>query len=176
MEIKLKNGDVLVLSKATEDDAKALIDYVNKVAGQSDYLTFGEGEFGITEEKEKNMIKESNKSSNKLFVVGKVKGEIIANLSFAAGYRERIKHTGEFGISVDKKYWGMQVGKYLIVYMIQWAKQNDIRKINLRVREDNKRAIKLYEKIGFVKEGVITRDFYMEGSFYSSIAMGIAID
>lgn len=71
----------------------------------------------------------------------------------------------------------MGIGKELIKYMIDWAKDSNIvRKINLRVREDNETAIGLYTKLGFKKEGAISRDFYVAGKYYSSICMGLEID
>lgn len=58
---KLKNGLELVIREAKKKDAGKIIDYVNKVAGETDYLTFGKGEFSMTEEAEGNFIENINK-------------------------------------------------------------------------------------------------------------------
>jgi len=64
----------------------------------------------------------------------------------------------------------------MIEEMIEWAKvSNVVRKINLLVRVDNSRAIHIYEKIGFVREGVISRGVFMSGQFYDYIHMGYLI-
>ncbi|MBO0797135.1 MAG: GNAT family N-acetyltransferase, partial [Ktedonobacteraceae bacterium] len=91
--------------------------------------------------------------------------------------RPRTRHAGEFGISVLRKYWNLGIGGRMLTYLIDWARQSGIiRKINLRVRVDNLPAIHLYEKHGFVREGHITREFYLHGQFVDSYVMGLEID
>ena len=61
--------------------------------------------------------------------------------------------------------------------MIDWGiESNVVKKINLRVREDNYVAIGLYKKLGFKNEGIITRDFYIDGEYYNSISMGLELE
>lgn len=58
----------------------------------------------------------------------------------------------------------------------QWAREGKvIKKINLRVREDNLNAMRLYERFGFVKEGLLTREFLVDGHFYSAVLMGLTL-
>lgn len=176
-EIVLKNNKKLVIRKARKEDAEKLINYVNKIAGESDFLTFGPGEFNITVEKEEEILESHLYSNNKIYIIALIDDEIVGSLNFGGGHRPRTMHTGEFGVSVSKKYWGLGIGKELVKYLIDWAKDsNIIKKINLRVREDNNRAIELYKKLGFNHEGIITRDFYLDGKYYSSIQMGLELD
>lgn len=42
---KLKNNKYLILRKSTIWDAKQIIEYLNCVGGESDYLLFGKDEF-----------------------------------------------------------------------------------------------------------------------------------
>ncbi|MGB4723089.1 MAG: GNAT family N-acetyltransferase, partial [Defluviitoga tunisiensis] len=80
-------------------------------------------------------------------------------------------------MSVKKAYWGLGIGSNLLAYLIDWARETGvIRKINLKVREDNVRARALYEKFGFKTEGIITRYFYIEGKFYNVIEMGLEVN
>jgi RimJ/RimL family protein N-acetyltransferase len=81
------------------------------------------------------------------------------------------------GISVRKKYWGLGIGSLLLKVIIEWAKGTQvIRKIDLLTRADNEKAMKLYEKYGFRKEGILTRDMCINGIFYDSVSMGLPID
>lgn len=172
----LKNGQEMVIRSAVVKDAQTVIDYINTIAGESAFLTFGEGEFNVTLEREESIIKDSLIGDNKLFILAEVEGRVIGNLNFNGGYRNRTRHSGEFGVSVLKEYWNMGIGRELINYLIEWAKRSGIiTKINLRVREDNLRAQKLYESLGFKTEGIITRDFLVDGKYYSSISMGLEL-
>lgn len=171
-----KNGREIIIRKATKEDANSLISYIQSIAGESDFLTFGEGEFNLTIEQEEGFIEECLKSENMLCIIATMNDKIVGNLSFRVGQKPRIKHTGELGVSVLKDYWGLGIGKYLMLYLIKWAKESNIvTKINLRVREDNEKAIKLYKNLGFKEEGNISRDIKVNGIYYNCIMMGIEI-
>ena len=172
----LKNGQTAILRKAKKEDAAGMLQYMDTIATESDFLTFEEGELKLTEKKQQAII-ENNLMDSKLFIIVEVDNKIVGNLSFSAGHRIRSKHAGEFGITVLKEYWNNGVASEMIAYMIEWAKENKvIRKINLRVRTDNPRAIHLYSKFGFKCEGILTRNFYIKGVFYDSMEMGLLID
>lgn len=174
---KLRNGKVVVIREGKREDAKAVITYMEKVSGESDYLTFGDGEFNTTVEEEAIFIEDSKKYRNALFLIAVCEDEIIGCLTFSGGNRKRIEHYGEFGITVLRKYWGFGIGKILINYLINWARETGIiKKINLKVRADNIKAIKLYKRLGFIMEGAISRFFYHNGIFYDVYIMGIEID
>lgn len=176
-QFTLENGDVVTIREATLEDAEDIINYIDQVASESHYLTFGQGELKIKVDQERQFIENCKKSDNSLMIVAEVNGKIIGNLSFSGGKNSRIYHMGEFGVTVLKEFWKLGIGRKLIEYMIEWASNGkQIRKINLKVREDNLHAIRLYEKMGFKKEGVTTRFFYHNGVFYSAVLMGLEID
>lgn len=174
---QLKNGQTLNIRESKKEDASIILDYIRKVGAETDNLTFGEGGFEISEDEEAGFIEAISTSDNQLMICAFVEGELVGQLVFRGGSRPRIQHSGEFGITVLKEYWGIGVGTELIKYMFEWVKEKQIvRKINLRVRSDNHSAIGLYRKLGFVTEGIITREFVINSKFYDSIHMGIEID
>ncbi|NBI07436.1 GNAT family N-acetyltransferase [Senegalia massiliensis] len=176
-KVLLKNNNKLLIRETRKEDAKKLINYIQEISVQSDFLTFGRGEFNISVEDEEKMLENILNSNNNLNIIALIDNKIVGNLTFRGGHRPRIKHTGEFGVSVLKEYWCIGIGKELVKHLITWAEDGDIiKKINLRVREDNTKAIELYKKLGFKKEGIITRDLYLNGKYYSSIQMGLELD
>lgn len=168
----------MIIRKARKSDAAAMISFLHQIAGESDYLTFGSAEeLHLTVEKEEAMFESYLNKENGLNLIAEYDGQIAGNLNFSGGTKKRTAHTGEFGISVRKDFWGMGIGKALITRLIEWSKESGvIRKINLRVRSDNTRAMHLYKSFGFTEEGVITRDFLIDDVFYDSIQMGLFID
>ncbi|MEA3423805.1 MAG: GNAT family N-acetyltransferase [Bacillota bacterium] len=166
----------IIIREAAIEDSKNIIDYINIIAGESDNLTFGIGEFLMTVEEEENYLKEIQNADNALYIIAEYNDTIIGSLNFTAGKRPRIAHVGEFGISVLKEYWGHNVGSKLIEYLIQWAQETKIiRKINLKVRVDNFGAIHLYEKYGFNIEGKTSREFMINGIFHDALMMGLEL-
>ncbi|KGK90107.1 GNAT family protein [Clostridium sp. HMP27] len=171
------NNEEIIIRKAKKSDAKALIEYLNVIGGESDYLTLGAGQFGRSVEQEEEFIVNALNKENALFIIAEVSGKVVGNLNFSGGIRQRTAHVGEFGVSILKKYWGNGIGEELVKYLINWSKNSGmIRKINLRVRTDNTRGISLYKKLGFLEEGIIKRDFLINGKFYDSLLMGLLID
>jgi len=165
------------IKKAAKSDAASLIEYLNVIGGESDFLTFGPGAFGRSVEDEEKFIESALKKKNALFLIAEVNGKVVGNLNFSGGQRDRTAHAGEFGVSVLKDYWGKGIGEELTSYLIGWSKGTGIiRKISLKVRTDNKRGISLYRKLGFTEEGTLKRDFLIGGKFYDSLLMGLLID
>lgn len=177
-EITLKNGKTkLIIRSAVPADAADIIDYLNHVAGESDNITFGPGDFGKNLEQEKSFLTSIQDSKNQIMVLGIIEGQVISVANLSGGNRPRTEHFVTLGITVAKKLWRQGVGKSVMEYLIDWAKKTDIiRKINLSVRSDNLGAINLYKSFGFEQEGLITREMCIDGVFVDTIEMGKKID
>ena len=166
----------LTIRQAKIEDADIVFKYINKICSETEYLTFGSGDIALTVEMQKSIIEKSYNSPSHLLLIGVVGNRVVANIRFTPGIRPRTCHAGEFGISVLKQYWRYEIGSWLMQAFIQWAKDsNIIKKINLIVRKDNKKAISLYKKFGFTVEGTITREFYINNRFYDAFFMGLKI-
>jgi RimJ/RimL family protein N-acetyltransferase len=177
LEKQLKNGRTVILREAKIQDAQKMAEYLQKLSLETDFLTFGPGEFTLTVEDEEKMIRSKAETANQLLLCAFIDGELVGNLSFTAASRPRIRHTGELGVSVLQAYWGQGIATELIRYLLEWAKEGQIiRKVNLRVRSDHQVAIALYKKLGFTQEGIETRGLYIAGQFFDFIHMGLPID
>jgi ribosomal protein S18 acetylase RimI-like enzyme len=67
--------------------------------------------------------------------------------------KEKVKHRAEFGISVDKAYWGLGIGRALTEACIECAKEAGYAQLELEVVAENRSALTLYESVGFVEYG-----------------------
>ena len=104
---ELKNGRVLLIREVAVEDARAVLDYVEGISGESDFLSFGPGEFELTEAEEEDFLRKCYDSDNQLYIVGLIDDTIVSTLTFSAGRRPRVRHSGEFSMSVRKQYWGL---------------------------------------------------------------------
>jgi len=175
--VLLKNGSKALVRQAKSNDAKKLINYIEMVSGESDFLTIGPGEFQMSLSKEKEFIKNISKQNNSLFLLALVDQSVVAVLTFEGGSKPRTRHRGDFGITVLKDYWGLGIGSMLIGVFLDWVKATKIiKKINLLVDTGNRRAIAVYKKFGFKKEGIATRDSLTNGKYRDAYLMGLKID
>jgi RimJ/RimL family protein N-acetyltransferase len=173
---ELKDGRTLQIREAVVEDAPAMIDYVNDVSGESDFLLFGPGEFELTEPEECEFIRKCLETDNQAMILGLIEDVIVSILHFTGGRRARIRHSGELGITVRKEFWRIEIGSLMMDALIDWAKATGIiTKLNLRVRTDNKRAIRLYKRKGFVVEGTIRGEVRIDGESYDLHWMGLEL-
>jgi len=174
--VTLKNGNILTIRTPVIEDAQTLVDYINQVSAESDNLSFGAGEAPFTKEQEIKYITSLQIDPHKIMAMGEIDGEVIAVSDISAPPLPRLRHAGELGISVVKKYWNIGVGKALLEYLIDWAKtEGKLKKVNLHVKESNDSGIHLYEKIGFVEEGRISRGMYINSMYSTLICMGLKL-
>jgi RimJ/RimL family protein N-acetyltransferase len=177
-ELPLRDGRVLRIRHLVPDDAPAMLDFFRRTGGESDFVTFGAEGLPRTVEQERAIIEHLTTADNGLSIVA-VDGErIVGSMRFEPGNRPRTRHGGEFGIAVLAEYNGHGVGRALLECLIDWAEGTGIiRKLDLRVRADNVRAIRLYESLGWTVEGRITRDMLMpDGTFHDALYMGRFVD
>jgi RimJ/RimL family protein N-acetyltransferase len=173
----LRDGRSVRIRRARPDDAAAVLAYLRRVGGETINLTFGGEGPGITEQEEREYLGRVAASDNALAIVAVAGDEIVGALTFDGGRRPRLRHVGDFGISVLQAYAGQGLGKALLAYMIAWAERSGVvRKINLKVRVDNVPAIRLYEHMGWVHEGRTTRDTLIDGEFSDCLLMGREVD
>jgi len=140
--------------KAVPDDAAQALEYLKVIGGESDNLTFGAEGFPMTVENEAKYIASMEGSKTKVMYVAKENGRIVGEASYNSYTRPRLKHRGEFGMSVLRSHWNRGIGTALLAKILEFARdvaQNEI--VSLEVRSDNAAAIHLYEKFGFKKIG-----------------------
>jgi len=68
------------------------------------------------------------------------------------------------------KGYGTEAMQILMAFAFD---QMNINKLRLNVYSFNERAIKSYEKCGFIREGVLRQEIFRDGKYYDTIVMGI---
>jgi RimJ/RimL family protein N-acetyltransferase len=90
---------------------------------------------------------------------------------------EPIDQTAKLGICLSPGAQGKGLGREVLLLALKylydfWA----IRKVILEVRDDNRRAIKCYEKIGFMQCGKYLQHKYIDGDWRDLIIMELFLD
>lgn len=86
------------------------------------------------------------------------------------GYRQPIpipsnQHVLEIDIGIHPDFQGQGIGKKLLQYMEKWAKTAGYKKISLRVLATNPNAINFYKKNGYVEQGCLVKEFFIDGQY-----------
>lgn len=139
-----------VIVRAQAEDAAALLEYLKIVGGETENLSFGAEGVALALDAEQAYLRSQSDSTDHVQYLAKVNGEIIGTASLNRKPK-RMSHRGEFGISLKRAWWGCGVASAMMEKILAFAKENGFEQLNLEVRSDNARAIRLYEKYGFRK-------------------------
>ncbi|MBA8878450.1 GNAT family N-acetyltransferase [Phyllobacterium myrsinacearum] len=112
-----------------------------------------------------------NPGAGTISIVAEIDEKVVghAGLHPSGGRRA---HAANLGLGVHDDFTGRGIGKALLLALIDTADNwLNIRRLELTVYTDNIRAIDLYEKCGFEREG-LHRDYaFKGGQFVDALAM-----
>jgi ribosomal protein S18 acetylase RimI-like enzyme len=77
------------------------------------------------------------------------------------------------GISVDPACQRRGVGRALLNAAVVEARTRGARRLTLRVLAHNEAAVRLYEQAGFVVEGVLRGEFFLDGNYVDDTLMAL---
>ena len=168
----------LCLREAEKTDAAELIAFLNQVGSESDYMTLDEAGILMNQEEMASFIEHQAVSTNQLYLLALLDGEIAGLVSITADFHERIRYIGQVFVVVKKAFWNQGLGRILLEEALAWAEDSqDIRRLELSVQVRNERAVHLYKDLGFEIEGLQKRGAYLkEGKFLDVYLMGKLID
>lgn len=172
MEFILRNNLKITLRDAQISDAESLLLYMGKVNNESKNLMREPEEFNMTLEDEKKFIENAVNSENQCFIVALDGDLIVSSSGFHGSNLKRVNHRVSLGISVLNEYQGLGLGTIVMKELIKKAVLLNKTKLDLEVRIDNKNAIRLYENLGFIREGIIKNGFYVDNKFVDLLVMG----
>ncbi len=162
------------IEKAHPADAAALLEYLQRVGGETDNLTFGAEGLPISVEEEEKYIATMADSKDGVFLVAKEEGRIVGSASLSRLPR-RMSHRSDLGVTVIKDCWNRGIGSMLLGAVIDFAKENSVEFIELQVRSDNLAAIHLYEKFGFKKICTYPDFFKIDGRYFDVEYMSLRL-
>lgn len=171
---KAKDGKNIIIRSVIQEDASATLNIKHSSILEEVHQLVTPEEFKTTLESETKWIEKHIENPYYIAIVAILDDKIVGLIDFSNGPKERISHTGDFGMSVEKSVRSLGIGTLLLKALIDWAKATDkIEKINLRVHSDNNIAIGLYKKMGFEIEGVQKRDLkYGPDKYVGTVFMG----
>ena len=77
----------------------------------------------------------------------------------------------------NKNYQGSGLGKEVMDTIINYAWNSlNLRKISLEVRSDHTTAVKLYEELGFIREGLLKDHYFNEGIYNDALLLSLFKD
>jgi len=105
-------------------------------------------------------------------LVAVLDGEVVG----AAGLhlrRGKQRHSASVGIMVREELQGRGIGRALLTALLDLADNwLGLTRVQLEVMAENERAIRLYERLGFEREGLKRKAVFRGGRFQDMLVMG----
>jgi len=121
-------------------------------------------------------LQEAAGASSKQFIIEMEGGTPIGRIFYE--HLDTKHRKTEVGIQLgEKEYWGRGYGTDAMITFLDYL-FNELRlhRVYLRVQSYNTRALKSYEKCGFVQEGILRDNTFTQGKYYDDLMMGILSD
>jgi RimJ/RimL family protein N-acetyltransferase len=119
----------------------------------------------VSEPSEAFWISELIRSEEHLVLVAEADGDVIGNILVSVERGVATAHVGVLSICIGSDWRDVGVGSELVAAAQGWVRERGLRKLSLGVFPDNGRAIAVYEKRGFVREG-LRRMQYRSGDIF----------
>lgn len=176
LKFPLGKRSFLTLAEAGPADAASLLTHARQVARESDFLNAGPGERALTLAAQTAFLRRLRANGAGFVLKGTLGGRLVAVLSLVRPTQPRLRHRAELGLTVRAAHWGHGIGRRMAAAAIALAAARGLRKLNLRVRADNRGAIGLYQALGFSREGLSPRALCVRGRFFAEVMMGLCLD
>ncbi|MFC4560207.1 GNAT family N-acetyltransferase [Virgibacillus kekensis] len=164
------NGPNVLLRKPVESD---VIDYLNVETSRELIHMYG----GNTKKISPKTIEKAQKfiqkiRENELEWCVEYEGRMVGQARLTVNNSD---NRARYAVGLfDPNVWGKGLGTEITQMVLQYAfEELGLHRVDLRVLEYNKRAIKCYEKCGFIQEGFEREGALIEGIYETDVLMGI---
>jgi len=157
------------IRESTIADAGQIAYCISEVARERQYLA-STGGFSLKGTKE---FLQSLKISGGIHLICVENELVIGWADVFPGVFEGFKHSGRLGMGLLHGYRSKGYGSRLLQSILLMAFEKNFKRIELDVFASNKAAIALYEKFGFIKEGVKRKARKLDGHYDDIVIYGL---
>jgi len=164
-----RDGRRWTLRPGRPTDGRALARLFAEVRTEGRWLITTPG--SITEPSEAFWIAEMIRAAEHLVLVAEADAEVIGNILVSVDRGVATEHIGVLSITIDAGWRDVGIGTALVTAAQEWAVERGLRKVSLGVFPDNERALTVYERRGFVREGVRHQQYRSGNTYRDEVLM-----
>ena len=166
----VKDGRTVVLRTPKWEDLDDLLGLINSLVEEKAEIIVDEK---VSREQEAEWLSDVLLRLEKgqiFFLVAGVEGKVVASSDIHFGKGSE-KHVGALGIAVQSGLRDLGIGTLMMRTMVNEARRIGLKLLVLSVFVTNKRAIHVYEKLGFMQTGKVPKKHFRQGKYVDEIAM-----
>jgi RimJ/RimL family protein N-acetyltransferase len=164
-----RDGRRWTLRPGRPTDGRPLARLFAEVRAEGRWLITTPG--AVSEPSEAFWIGELIRGAEHLVLVAEADGEVIGNVLVSVDRGRATEHIGVLSICIAHDWRDVGVGSELVAGAQAWSRERGLRKLSLGVFPDNERAIAVYERRGFVREGLRRQQYRSNDEFRDEVLM-----
>ena len=154
----------IVVRPAQPADAAALVALAEEVGAEPEGWLISDSRWRSVGS-ERRYLRVVRRHPDAAVFVAETADGVVGRLSVARDPHPASRHVADLGLMVATSARRRGVGWALLEQAVEWARRAGVRKLELHVFPHNEPAIRLYERFGFVREG-LRRGHYRRGRNY----------
>jgi RimJ/RimL family protein N-acetyltransferase len=159
------------IREGTPEDASSLITLFERLYGETKFLMLEPGEAVPPVERYADRIAQGSRGASEVWFVAEDEGHLIGVCFGKRGLAKRNRHSLFLVMGVVQASCGRGVGRALLRAIEEWAMSRAIHRLELTVNVTNTRAIGLYERFGFDREGTKRDSLFINGEYVNELYM-----
>jgi len=168
-KVRLKDGRTIVLRRCRIGDKEKLVEMYASLS--EDAVRWGMPPY--TREVVERWL---SNLQNLIITVAVHGGKIVGHAQVLKFPRPQRKGTGDLIIYLHQDFHNVGLGTAMLTKLVELTKKEGLHRIGLTVIADNKRAIRLYQKMGFTIEGVMKDSYFGEDrKYHDELVMGLIL-
>jgi RimJ/RimL family protein N-acetyltransferase len=166
----IRDGREVILRTPKWEDLEELMELINSLVDEKAEIARA---VKATREEEAEWLPKMLASLQKdelFFLVAEVGRKLVASSDIHILHGDE-KHVGVLGIVVKNGFRDLGIGTEVMKTLIERATTLGLKVLTLQVFATNRRAIHVYEKVGFVQTGTVPKKHFREGQYIDEVIM-----
>jgi len=160
-----------MIRQAKVADAQQILNLSKQLATETDFMLREVGEENLTFTEQETILSGFVKSTNKVFWVLEVEGQIVGLCLGIGSLARRNQHNLYCVMGILHAYTGQGLGRKLLEALEGWAQDAEFSRLELTVMIQNKIARRLYLSYGFEEEGIKRQSLKVDGQYVDEVYM-----
>jgi RimJ/RimL family protein N-acetyltransferase len=159
------------IREVEDKDAEALLALHLALDRETSFMLVEPGERSPDIEVERERIRNLRSRPNQTLLVADVGDRLAGYVAVLGGPYRRNRHAAHLVIGVLEGFSGQGIGGELLNAAIRWAASAGLHRLELTVMAHNDKAIRLYERKGFLREGIRSRSLRVGDTWVDEVFM-----
>jgi RimJ/RimL family protein N-acetyltransferase len=161
----------VLIREAKVQDAAAFVALFDRVNSETTFMLFERGESPTSVEQQAQIFEHWAKTDSGVMFLCEEDKTLVGFVAGRRGVGRRQAHSIYIVVGVLQAWVGRGIGRSLLEAIEAWARSKGLHRLELVVNYNNERAIRLYERFGFEKEGVKRDALWIDGHYIDAFYM-----